>query len=115
MTTSAASPARVVRSRSTAAGARLELANQLDLAFSTLSYWLTDLSLSLQTASERHAATHRTRVNALLAQLAQSSMTQAQLLLQRGGRASPETAAQLLGYVPQFTPVINQQIKQFCK
>ena len=53
--------------------------------------------------------------NCELARLADASMTQAQIMLMRGARTAPETAQQLLQYVPQFAPVIAQQVKQFCK
>jgi tetratricopeptide (TPR) repeat protein len=50
-----------------------------------------------------------------LATLAQSSFNKAQVNLVSGGATAPDAAKQYLGYLQQFVPVVERQVKTFCK
>lgn len=50
-----------------------------------------------------------------LATLAEQSFNRAQINLVAGGSTAPDAAKQYLGYLGQFTPVVERQVKTFCK
>jgi len=50
-----------------------------------------------------------------LATLAQTSFNKAQVNLVSGGATAPDAAKQYLGYLQQFVPVVERQVKTFCK
>jgi hypothetical protein len=50
-----------------------------------------------------------------LATLAQASFNKAQINLVAGGATAPDAAKQYLGYLQQFVPVVDRQVKTFCK
>ena len=50
-----------------------------------------------------------------LATLAQNSFNKAQVNLVSGGATAPDAAKQYLGYLQQFVPVVDRQVKTFCK
>ncbi len=50
-----------------------------------------------------------------LATLADQSFSKAQIGLTQGGSTAPDAAKQYLGYLGQFTPVVDAQVKKFCK
>ncbi len=50
-----------------------------------------------------------------LATLADQSFSKASIGLTQGGSTAPDAAKQYLGYLGQFTPVVDRQVKQFCK
>ena len=50
-----------------------------------------------------------------LATLAQTSFNRAQINLVAGGATAPDAAKQYLGYLQQFVPVVDRQVKTFCK
>jgi hypothetical protein len=50
-----------------------------------------------------------------LATLAQNSFNRAQINLVAGGATAPDAAKQYLGYLQQFVPVVDRQVKTFCK
>ncbi|HEX2778602.1 MAG TPA: hypothetical protein VHM30_03815 [Gemmatimonadaceae bacterium] len=50
-----------------------------------------------------------------LAQTADQAFTRAQIGLTQGGSTAPDAAKQYLGYLAQFTPVVDRQVKSFCK
>jgi tetratricopeptide (TPR) repeat protein len=50
-----------------------------------------------------------------LATLAQASFNKAQVNLVSGGATAPDAAKQYLGYLQQFVPVVERQVKTFCK
>ena len=50
-----------------------------------------------------------------LATLADQSFSKAQIGLTQGGSTAPDAAKQYLGYLGQFTPVVEAQVKKFCK
>lgn len=53
--------------------------------------------------------------NCSLARLAQESFATAATNLRAGSDKYAEPARQLLGYIPQFTPAVESQIKRFCR
>jgi tetratricopeptide (TPR) repeat protein len=50
-----------------------------------------------------------------LAREAQSNFAIAQINVPAGGRQNPESAGQIMGYLNQYQPVVESQVKQFCK
>ena len=50
-----------------------------------------------------------------LATLAQTAFNKAQVNLVAGGATAPDAAKQYLGYLQQFVPVVERQVKTFCK
>lgn len=46
---------------------------------------------------------------------AQDLFQTAQLKIAAGGKADPKTAAQMLGFIQQYAPAVDGQIKRFCK
>jgi tetratricopeptide repeat protein len=50
-----------------------------------------------------------------LATMAQSAFNKAQVNLVAGGATAPDAAKQYLGYLQQFVPVVERQVKTFCK
>ena len=50
-----------------------------------------------------------------LATVAQTSFNRAQINLVAGGATAPDAAKQYLGYLQQFVPVVERQVKTFCK
>ncbi len=50
-----------------------------------------------------------------LAKLAQDAFATAQINISAGGRVDPQVAQQILSAIPQYDPVIQSQIKRFCK
>ena len=53
--------------------------------------------------------------NCALAKVAQEAFTTAQIKLPAGGSFAPDATKTYLGYLAQFTPVVDNQVKQFCK
>ena len=49
-----------------------------------------------------------------LATLADQSFSKASINLTQGGSTAPDAAKQYLGYLNQFTPVVDAQVKKFC-
>jgi tetratricopeptide (TPR) repeat protein len=49
-----------------------------------------------------------------LATLADQSFSKASINLTQGGITAPDAAKQYLGYLNQFTPVVDAQVKKFC-
>lgn len=49
-----------------------------------------------------------------LATTADQAFTKAQIGLTQGGSTAPDAAKQYLGYLGQFTPVVDAQVKKFC-
>lgn len=49
-----------------------------------------------------------------LATLADQAFNKAQVNLTQGGSTAPDAAKQYLGYLGQFTPVVDAQVKKFC-
>jgi tetratricopeptide (TPR) repeat protein len=49
-----------------------------------------------------------------LATLADQSFSKASINLTQGGSTAPDAAKQYLGYLAQFTPVVDAQVKKFC-
>ena len=49
-----------------------------------------------------------------LATTADQAFTKAQIGLTQGGSTAPDAAKQYLGYLNQFTPVVDAQVKKFC-
>ena len=43
------------------------------------------------------------------------AFTTAQIKLPAGGSFAPDATKTYLGYLAQFTPVVDNQVKQFCK
>ena len=50
-----------------------------------------------------------------LAKIAQDAFTVAQIKLPAGGSFAPDPTKTYLGYLAQFTPVVDNQVKKFCK
>lgn len=50
-----------------------------------------------------------------LAQTAQSAFSTAQVSIPAGGSVAPDAAKQYMGYLGQFVPVVQNQVKVFCK
>ncbi|NUO65590.1 MAG: tetratricopeptide repeat protein [Gemmatimonadaceae bacterium] len=50
-----------------------------------------------------------------LAQTADNAITKAQIYLTQGGSTAPDAAKQYLNYAGQYAPVVNNQVKAFCK
>ncbi len=50
-----------------------------------------------------------------LARTGQSALTEAQIYLPQGGQAQPDLVRQLMGAVPQYEPVVQNQVKRFCR
>jgi tetratricopeptide (TPR) repeat protein len=50
-----------------------------------------------------------------LAKTAQTELTTAQIYIQQGGQADPQTAGKLLQALPQYDPAVKSQLKRFCK
>ena len=62
------------------------------------------------------AATEAGRTkNCELSRLAQGMFATAQINIPRGGRFAPQAAAQYMGYLGQFMPVVEQQVRSFCR
>lgn len=53
--------------------------------------------------------------NCALARVAQEAFTTAQIKLPAGGSFAPDATKTYLGYLAQFTPVVDNQVKKFCK
>jgi len=49
-----------------------------------------------------------------LATMADQAFSKAQINLTQGGSTAPDAAKQYLGYLGQFTPVVDAQVKKFC-
>jgi tetratricopeptide (TPR) repeat protein len=49
-----------------------------------------------------------------LATMADQAFNKAQINLMQGGSTAPDAAKQYLGYLGQFTPVVDAQVKKFC-
>jgi hypothetical protein len=49
-----------------------------------------------------------------LATTADQAFNKAQIGLTQGGSTAPDAAKQYLGYLGQFTPVVDAQVKKFC-
>jgi tetratricopeptide (TPR) repeat protein len=49
-----------------------------------------------------------------LASMADQAFAKAQINLTQGGSTAPDAAKQYLGYLAQFTPVVDAQVKKFC-
>ncbi|MEP6689653.1 MAG: tetratricopeptide repeat protein [Gemmatimonadaceae bacterium] len=50
-----------------------------------------------------------------IAKLAQDSFVMAQTNVPAGGKQNPQVAGQLMGALGQYTPVVDAQVKKFCK